>query len=304
MKYKGNILRVAAISLFLTLVSSEISFCSKPISSKEIGLQMYSVRKSLGKGDAMASSFVNLVDTLVSMGYTSAEAANYKNGKFYGMTPEQYRETLESRGMKPLSSHTTHHLSPEELESGDFSKSLEWWDKCIADHKAAGMEYIVTPSLHVQDQKTLDLYCRYYNEIGKKCNAAGIKYGYHNHSHEFNKINDTDKLILDYMIENTDPDKVFYQLDVYWTVMGKASPVDYFKRYPGRFKLLHIKDRTEVGQSGMVGFDAIFDNAGLAGVENIIVETEGSSFGDILGTVQQSIDYLKNAPFVKSSYSK
>lgn len=49
--------------------------------------------------------------------------------------------------------------------------------------------------------------------------------------------------------------------------MGKASPVDYFHKYPGRFKMLHIKDRREIGQSGMVGFDAIFENAKTAGVE-------------------------------------
>ena len=78
-------------------------------------------------------------------------------------------------------------------------------------------------------------------------------------------------------------------MDVYWTVMGKASPVDYFKKYPGRFRLLHIKDRREIGQSGMVGFDAIFANAREAGVENIIVEMEGSSYGDVLRSVREEI---------------
>lgn len=76
-------------------------------------------------------------------------------------------------------------------------------------------------------------------------------------------------------------------------MMGHASAVEYFRNYPGRFRLLHIKDKLEVGQSGMVGFDAIFDNAGIAGVENIIVEAEGSSYGDMLRTVRESIDYLK-----------
>ena len=53
----------------------------------------------------------------------------------------------------------------------------------------------------------------------------------------------------------------------------------------------------------MVGYDAIFDNAETAGVENIIIEAEGSSFGDILGTVKQSIEYLQKAPFVPATYS-
>ena len=109
---------------------------------------------------------------------------------------------------------------------------------------------------------------------------------------------------LDYMLENTDPDKVFFQMDVYWTVMGQASPVDYFTKYPGRFRLLHIKDRREVGQSGMVGYDAIFRNAATAGVENIIVEMEGSSYGDVLRSVRECVDYLNEAPFVEASYAK
>ena len=127
-----------------------------------------------------------------------------------------------------------------------------------------------------------------------------MKFGYHNHSREFEKIED--KVMLDYMLENTDADKVLFEMDVYWTVMGKASPVDYFKKYPGRFRLLHIKDRREIGQSGMVGFDAIFANAREAGVENIIVEIEGSSYNDIVRSVRECADYLLEAPFVTAFF--
>ena len=108
---------------------------------------------------------------------------------------------------------------------------------------------------------------------------------------------------FDMLIENTDPENLFIELDVYWAVMGKASPVDYFHKYPGRFKMLHIKDRREIGQSGMVGFDAIFENAKTAGVENIIVEVEQYSY-DVEKSVKLSLDYLLEAPFVKASYSK
>ena len=191
----------------------------------------------------------------------------------------------------------------EELAAGDFSKALAWWDECIAAHKAAGAEYIVVPSMRkISTLEELATYCRYFNEVGARCAAAGMKFGYHNHSREFEKIED--KVMLDYMLENTDPDKVLFEMDVYWTVMGKASPVDYFKKYPGRFRLLHIKDRREIGQSGMVGFDAIFANAREAGVENIIVEIEGSSYNDIVRSVRECIEYLREAPFVKASYRK
>ena len=107
---------------------------------------------------------------------------------------------------------------------------MKWWDQCIAAHKAAGMEYIVTPYLPVpKTLKEMQTYCDYLNAIGKKCRAAGIKYGYHNRAHEFQKIEDK-AVMLDYMIENTDPENLFIELDGYWAVMGKASHEVYFHK--------------------------------------------------------------------------
>ena len=126
---------------------------------------------------------------------------------------------------------------------------MKWWDECIAAHKAAGMKYIVAPWMSVpKTLKDLKTYCKYYNEIGKRCKAAGLSFGYHNHAHEFQKVEG--KVMYDYMLENTDPDLVFFEMDVYWTVRGQKAPVDYFKKYPKRFRLLHIKDEKELGDSG------------------------------------------------------
>ena len=107
--------------------------------------------------------------------------------------------------------------------------------------------------------------------------------------------------MIDYMIEHTDPEAVLFEMDVYWAMMAQASPVDYFNKYPGRFKLLHIKDRREIGQSGMVGFDAIFNNTDKAGTETYYVEIEEYT-DNALKSARESADYLKKAPFVKASY--
>ena len=165
------------------------------------------------------------------------------------------------------------------------------------------MEYIVTPYLSVpKTLKDLQTYCDYYNEVGKRCQAAGLKYGYHNHAHEFQKVEDKE-LMLDYMLQHTNPEYVFFQMDVYWVVRGQNSPVDYFNKYPGRFTMLHIKDHREIGQSGMVGYDAIFKNTDTAGVRHIVAEIKKYSC-DVEESVKQSLDYLLDAPFVKASYSK
>ncbi|SHF77201.1 Sugar phosphate isomerase/epimerase [Bacteroides faecichinchillae] len=266
---------------------------------KDVTIQLYSVRDLIKEG----SDFNALLKKLAKMGYSSVEAANYNDGKFYGLTPEDFKKAVEDAGMTVLSSHCSRGLSDQELASGDFSESLKWWDQCIAAHKAAGMKYIVTPWLGVpKTVKDLQTYCNYFNEIGKRCKENGMLYGYHNHAHEFEKV-EGKEVMYNYMLENTNPDYVFFQMDVYWVVRGQNSPVDYFKKYPGRFKILHIKDDRELGQSGMVGFDAIFKNAATAGVQNIVAEIERYSC-PVEESVKESIDYLLDAPFVKASYRK
>ena len=270
---------------------------------KEMAFQMYSVRDLIGNPDKYAKNHETTLKELAKMGYTAIEAANYGGGKLYGVTPEQFKADIEAAGMKVLSSHVGHNLSAEELKSGNFDNALKWWVECIDAHKRAGMQYIVNPGIPFP--KTLaeaDVMCKYLNKVGEMVNAAGMKFGYHNHSREFDKVEG--KVWFDYMLEHTDADKVFFEMDVYWAVRGQVSPVEYFKKYPGRFTLLHIKDHKEFGESGMVGFDAIFNNVDKAGMKNLVVELEGSNRPNILDGMKVCADYLKAAKFVKASYSK
>ncbi len=289
--------------LLLLLFATSLPVSAKS-AKKEVSLQLYSIRELLGTADKYAKNHVEVLKSLAAMGYTSVEAANYGDGKFYGVPAKQFKADVEAAGLKVLSSHTTRGLSDAELKNHDFTAALAWWDACISAHKEAGMKYIVTPWSSVPktiaDLQTL---CDYHNEIGKKCKAAGILYGYHNHSHEFSKVEEKE-VMLDYMISHTNPEYVFFEMDVYWAVMGQASPVQYFKKYPGRFTLLHIKDRCEVGQSGMVGYDAIFKNAKIAGLKDIVVELEGTEGAPIMEGVRTSVNYLLESTFVKASYSK
>ena len=214
---------------------------------KDMCIQMYSARSLI-----TPENYPDILKEMAAMGYTAVEAANYNGneGLLYGDAPETFKEKVEGAGMKVLSSHVSRGLSREELDNHDLTAALAWWDKCIDVHKRAGMKYIVTPAIGGQrDLKDLQVYCDYLNEVGRRCQAAGIQYGYHNHAYEFEKVEG--EVMYDYMLQHTDPALVFFQMDVYWAIIGKASPVDYFKRYPGRFTMLHIKDEWEVGQSGM-----------------------------------------------------
>ena len=139
-------------------------------------------------------------------------------------------------------------------------------------------------------------YCRYFNEVGARCKAAGIKFGYHNHSREFEKVED--RVMLDYMLENTDPDKVFFELDVYWASKGGVNPSAYIQKYAGRFPLLHIKDVDIIGASETIDFESIFKAAYKQGLEEYYVEIEANSLPPML-CARKSAEYLNVSKFVK-----
>lgn len=265
---------------------------------KEMAVQLYSARQLIGTPELFAKNHEYVLGRLAQMGYTGAEAASYSDGLFSGLQPEAFKAALDKAGLELISSHTTRPLSAQELASGDYSAALKWWDKCIDAHLKAGVPRLVMSySQKLNTEAELKVMAEYLDAIGRKCNEAGIRFGYHNHAHEFAKIGDT--TMMDYFLANTDPASVFIEMDVYWAVVGGAAPVDYMNKYPGRFEVLHIKDKREIGQSGMVGFDAIFRNFRKAGTEAFVVEMEEASTPNILKGLRESALYLRNASYVK-----
>ena len=300
-----NTFMIAACSMFVLAGcnSAKQTDCCCCAEEKEMNIQLYSARDLIGSVEDYAANHERVLKALADMGYSGVEAAHYGDGKFYGVSPEQFKADVEAAGLKVVSSHTGHGLSDEELATGNISEALAWWDEALPAHKAAGMEYVVVPHIGQPNTlKELQVICDYFNAVGKKCKDLGMKFGYHNHAFEMEEIEG--KVQIEYMIENTDPELVFYQIDVYWAVYGHYSPADLFNKYPGRFALLHIKDKKEIGQSGMVGFDAVFGNAEVAGLEGYVVEVEGCRNEAALDGIRVSADYLRKAPFVKASYGK
>ncbi len=268
---------------------------------KEMNVQLYSARSLIGTPELFAKNHEYVFQRLAQMGYTGVEAASYADGKFSGLEPAAFRRELNKAGLEFVSSHTSHALSASELASGDFTEALKWWDACIAAHKAAGVRYLaMSYSPPLKTEAEIKTYAAYLDAIGAKCNAAGIRFGYHSHNHEYAKVGNT--TMMDGYISNTKPENVFFEMDVYWAVIGGASPVEYFNKYPGRFEVLHIKDKYEIGQSGMVGFEAIFNNAARAGMKEYVVELEYASTRNILKGLRESALFLRNSSYVKPSY--
>lgn len=280
--------------LCISSVSSK-TYAKRSKNKTAIYIQLYSVRENI------KTDFKTTINALGEMGYTGIEAAGYADGKFYNLSPKVFKKEIESAGMSVFSSHIGKRLN-DDIAKTNWNEIWQWWDVAIQAHKTAGMKYIVMPSM--PKHKTLaDLksYCDYFNQIGERCNAAGIRFGYHNHSYEFEEVEGS--IMYDYMLQNTDPSKVFFEMDVYWVMRGGQSPVEYFKKYPDRFEILHLKDHKELGQSGMVGFDAIFRNSPNAGVKSLVVEVEKYNYKP-LESIDMSLQYLLNHPNLKDVLSK
>lgn len=261
-----------------------------------MAVQLYSARQLIGTPELFAKNHEYVLRRLAQMGYTGAEAASYEDGMFSGLAPEDFRKAVNAAGLELISSHATRLLSPGEFESGDFTAALEWWDACIEAHKKAGIPRLVMSWVQkLSTENELKVMADYLNAIGQKCNEAGIRFGYHNHDHEFHKVANT--TMMDYFIANTDPEKVFIEMDVYWAVVGGAAPVEYMQKYQGRFEVIHIKDKKEIGQSGMVGFEPIFRNFEKAGTTTFVVEMEEASTPNILRGLRESALYLRNAKY-------
>jgi len=288
MSLKSNVKKSFTLFTLAVFVASGIVSCTPPKPAKVIGLQLWSVKDDM-KNDAKGT-----IEKVGAMGYQFVEAAGYGDGKFYGIEPAEFKVLAEANKLSFLASHTGQGLP----DSVKWAETMAWWDTCVAAHKAAGVTYIVQPWMGQEAYRSLDtlkMYCDYFNAVGEKCNAAGIRFGYHNHDGEFKDVEG--QTIYDFMLKNTDPAKVMFEMDLFWITKGGKNPVDYFNAYPGRFELWHVKDQAEVG-AGPMDFKPIFENAATSGVKKFIVEVEEYNFTPI-ESVQKSLEFLQNAEFVK-----
>jgi len=272
--------------------------------TKSLGLQIYSLGGELTK-DVPAG-----MKKIKEIGYSTLELAGYNDGKISGMDMMEFKKIAEDNGLKITSSHVnppTGTYTPENRQS-----IMEFWKKTADDHAKLGVKYLVQPGQpSTRSVEEVAYVCDIFNEAGKVIKAAGIPFGYHNHDFEFAKVvpggkeavfgrHNKGDIIYDLFLKGTDPSLVFFEMDVYWTVIGQNDPVEYMKKYADRIKLLHIKDRAILGQSGFMNFEMIFKQANENKIKEFYVELEGMPDGrSQFDGVKGCADYLLEAPFVK-----
>ena len=180
-----------------------------------------------------------------------------------------------------------------------IADALLWWQNCIALHKEAGVSYITTSNNKVNDLKNeadLVRLCKYYNAIGELCASNHIQFAIHNHTEEFGKVEG--HIIYDYLLQNTNPDFVSFQLDLFWIRKAGADASYYFKNYPGRFFSWHVKDSAELEHSGKTDFRYLYQFAQQAGLKYNVFEIEQFNYHPLV-SINLGINYLLNADFIE-----
>lgn len=144
-----------------------------------------------------------------------------------------------------------------------------------------------------------------FNRTGKKLREAGLYFSYHNHGYEFRPYEDG--TLFDYIVENTDPGYVNFEMDLLWVAHPGADPVELLKRYPDRFRLMHLKDLKKGVEgdfsggapeeydvrlgTGQIDFPAVLKAAQDTNIEYYYIEDESR---EVVERIPKSIEYLKS----------
>ena len=260
---------------FMVAMGSAVLAMRSPraASIPRLGVQLYTVRSLLEK------DFDGTLAAVAAIGFTEVEFAGY-----FKQTPQQVRDSLKRHKLTASSAH----ISYENL-TGDL------WARVIDDARTIGHRYLVNAWVDESIRNQPDAWKRIaetYNRAGDISKRAGIQFAYHNHHFEFAPRADAGgKLPYDILLESCDPALVKMEMDLCWITAAGKDPLEYFRRYPGRFPMVHVKglrkipeggaaspidrvlpDITDVGHEDVVDWKRIFAEARTAGIEHYFVE--------------------------------
>jgi len=217
-----------------------------------IGIQLYSIRDKVS-----SLGFRTVFERLSDMGYAEVEFAGYTQGQVGAITPQEIRQLLDDNGLRAVGSHRG---------IADFANNMEQ-ELDIA--QILGTEHIGTAQAPT-NTRTVAGYlaaAEQFNGFGAAASARGLKFYQHNHDGEFSFATDDPEVRLyDVFYDNTDPRSVYLEMDVFWAFVGQHrypgfEPVDYIKRNPHRYPLLHLKDG-DVNPENSAGYDMVEFGAG------------------------------------------
>jgi len=179
-----------------------------------------------------------------------------------------------------------------------------------------GAAYVVLPAIPDYERTNIDAYKKIaerFNSIGEHAKSEGVSFAYHNHG--YGLIPDSNGVRpIDIIFDHTDPSLVFFEMDLFWTVAGKADPVALLEKNKGRYKMLHVKDMKEftyfsgdgstpsqwmelfpnlvAAGEGVINLDEIIGVAIKNGVEHFFIEHDFAPNPRV--NISSAANYLKS----------
>jgi sugar phosphate isomerase/epimerase len=260
-----------------------------------VGVQLYTVRTLMEK------DFDGTLASIAAIGYKEVEFAGYFN-----RTPEQVKDVLTRNNLTSPSAH---------IDYGNLTGDA--WLKAIETAKTIGHQYLINAWVDesIRNQPgSWQKIAETFNQAGQVSKKAGIQFAYHNHNFEYTAVDG--KLPYDLLLESCDANLVKMEMDLCWISAAGKDPLDYFKRYPGRFPLVHVKgltripeasgdtavpidkvlpDITEVGTRDVINWKRIFAHAKEAGIEHYFVEHDVPK--SPLDSLKSSYEYVSTLQF-------
>ncbi|GAB3899674.1 sugar phosphate isomerase/epimerase [Larkinella knui] len=258
----------------------------KKIYTFPIGVQSYTYRNSFPKGVAAT------LDTIQSLGITEMEGSTPK-----GVTTEEFKKMLKDRNISiPGTGAGYEQLVKDPMEVVQKAKELgSQFVMCAWIPHQKGNFTLENAKKAVED----------FNRVGKVLKENGLTFCYHNHGFEFQPYEDG--TLFDYIVKNTNPDYVSFEMDILWATHGGADPVKLLNKYGNRWKLMHLKDLKKgvkgdftgntpqendvILGTGQIDMPMVLKTARKVGIKHYFIEDESNIWSYQL---PKSIAYLKN----------
>lgn len=307
----------SSVAITSSVLAGKDAFAKSPL-LKKVGIQLFSLPKLLEK------DFSSGIRLLSKLGYSEIEmygpfpfsaksaierwatvtpALGFSGSGYFGKSAQEVKSILATNRLSVPSIHTDMETLRQNMNQlGEAANTI-------------GFTYVTLPAIPPENRKTLDDYKRTideFNKIGEQAIKAGLRFAYHNHGYGMQELDG--KIPLQMIIENTDPKLVFLEMDLYWTVAGGGDPVEYLKKYPNRYKMMHVKNMKQkvkfsgdggdsnqwielfpymaTANEGVLDLNTIIKAAQKSGVLHFFVEQDMVKDPDI--ALKKSIDYLKS----------
>lgn len=252
--------------------------------SIRIGLQLYSVRQSL------AADPWGTLEAVAEAGFKCIEAANHNAltdpGVGFGVTAPELRTRLESLGLSIVGCH----INP--LDVSILPRALDYQAELGNNQIGCDIEFFP-----YGDREYILRRAEIFNQVGELARERGMRFYYHNHFQEFQRIGD--QYVYEMILENTDPDLVKIEMDTYWMYRGGVDPVEWMERYADRIVLLHQKDFPKTSPQPLNLFDGVFGEQETIDIDVFMERKDPRCFVEI-GTgvlpIQQIIDAAATLP--------